>query len=517
MTRMCHEAMRADPSDIHKFRSSAMPRTAHAGRRSHSIQVPLKKSPRWFKHAPLLLLCVLSPLMNLFAEEGFTQTDPSDPIAGPQTTGADERNPSNRREKAEYDPLAGIDRNGRIPKGELPDDIKNPKRWRYVPEGRIKPGNVLQRLFVSSFVIPLVFFEQDVGAGGGVAVTDIDFRHKRRREFAGTFVTYTTERQQRYTMIWQRWLHHRELDGGGVAFEERSFIRGRAGYSKTLTRRFYGLGPDTREDDETSYTDEVAGAQFLVQKSFPDPGDDWIYQVGFIGEHHNLSKGHVSNVPSTDEIFLDLFQEADDFDIFWLSALLRYDSRDSQHSPYKGGLIEVRIDAVPWQSGGGMAVISSLEGSWALKVPSLFHDGGDSEEEHPPTDVVAFDAKMHWTEGDLPYWALPSLGGKDTLRGYIENRFTDKSAWHAAAEYRFWFVPRGVRFTDAIRIERIGGALFYDIGTVANGLGALGSADIHDSCGVSLRASLERTALFRADLGFSDEGTNFTFTYGLSF
>ena len=43
------------------------------------------------------------------------------------------------------------------------------------------------------------------------------------------------------------------------------------------------------------------------------------------------------------------------------------------------------------------------------------------------------------------------------------------------------------------------------------------SSTVHDSYGVSFRFSLERTALFRADLGFSDEGMNFTFAYGLSF
>jgi hypothetical protein len=32
-----------------------------------------------------------------------------------------------------------------------------------------------------------------------------------------------------------------------------------------------------------------------------------------------------------------------------------------------------------------------------------------------------------------------------------------------------------------------------------------------------LRFSLERTAVFRADVGFSEEGVNFTVGFGLSF
>jgi hypothetical protein len=39
-----------------------------------------------------------------------------------------------------HDPLQGMEPSGRIPKVALPDDLPNPERWRYLPEGRIKPG-----------------------------------------------------------------------------------------------------------------------------------------------------------------------------------------------------------------------------------------------------------------------------------------------------------------------------------------------------------------------------------------
>jgi outer membrane protein assembly factor BamA len=410
-----------------------------------------------------------------------------------------------------------MERNGRIPKKELPQDIKNPDRWRYIPEGRIKPGNVFDRLFVSSFIAPIVFYSQEVGAGGGISLTDIDFRQKQRREFAGIFLTHTTEGQQRYSMVWQRWLNHRNLQDGGVAFEERSFVRGAAGYAKTLTVRFFGLGPDTKADDETSYTDEVAHSRFLIQESIPDPGDNTVYRFGMSAAKHNLYRGRVSGVPSTDEEHPALFNDGNHYDILAVSGMLRYDTRDSQHSPYRGGLIALKVEGVPLQSSLTAAAITSLRGNWTIKVPGLFHNNGDENEENPPTDALALGAQVHLTQGDLPFWALPSLGGRNTLRGYIQNRFTDKAAWHASGEYRFWVIPRGFRLTDSIRIERVGLALFYDIGTVDDSFNELWSATVHDSYGTSLRFSLERTALFRADLGFSDEGTNFTFAYGLSF
>ncbi|HAS53496.1 MAG TPA: hypothetical protein DCS42_04855 [Nitrospiraceae bacterium] len=70
---------------------------------------------------------------------------------------------------------------------------------------------------------------------------------------------------------------------------------------------------------------------------------------------------------------------------------------------------------------------------------------------------------------------------------------------------------------DSIRAERLGLALFYDAGTVAPALHALTSAETYISYGLSFRFTLERMALFRADVGFSSEGTNLVVGFGNSF
>ena len=86
--------------------------------------------------------------------------------------------------KEEFDPLEGIERDGRIPYVERPGDLPNPDRWRYIPEGRIKRGNILERMFVTSFIAPFIGKSSDAGWGGGIGMGDIDFRNQRRREFA---------------------------------------------------------------------------------------------------------------------------------------------------------------------------------------------------------------------------------------------------------------------------------------------------------------------------------------------
>ena len=112
-----------------------------------------------------------------------------------------------------HNPYLGMERDGRIPKVEKATYVDRPERWRYVPEGRIKPGNFFERFLVSSFVVPLVFSNADIGTGLGLAITDIDFRKQRRREFLGGFFSYTTEEQQSYVLRWRRWLKHVDLPG----------------------------------------------------------------------------------------------------------------------------------------------------------------------------------------------------------------------------------------------------------------------------------------------------------------
>jgi len=420
---------------------------------------------------------------------------------------------------SDFDPRQGIDPNGRIPAIERPADLPNPERWRYIPEGRLKPGNVLQRFLVSSMIAPFVFYDSDVGVGFGVALVDIDFREERRREFAGAFLSYTTEGQQNYTFVWHRWIHHRELPGGGVLLEERSRLRAAGGYERSLTRRFFGIGPKTHEGDETSYRDSRGFVELGIDLALPDPGDDLVLSLGASGEWHDLGSGHVSGEPNTEEVYPALFAEADPAGLGFLHAGLRWDTRDSQINPYRGWFVAGNVDAALLQGGGDVGAVWTVSGGRVFGVPALFHDGGDPGEEHPPTDTLAVGLRTQFTSGELPFFELPSLGGSKVERGFIAGRWRDRASWVASIEHRFWLLPRGfpIPFTNMIRVERFGFALFYEAGAVAKDGAALFGSHVRSSYGFGLRASLERAAPFRVDIGFSKDGVNVSAGFGLSF
>jgi hypothetical protein len=427
----------------------------------------------------------------------------------------------------EFDPWQGIEKDGRIPKVDKPDDLTNPERWRYIPEGRLKPGNVFQRFLVSSFVAPFFFRDSDVGFGGGIAITDLDFRQQRRREFAGIFLSYTVEGQQEYKAAWRRRLHHREAPGGGIFQEERSFLKAWGGYEKSLTRRFYGLGAGTSEGDETSYSDKTAFGRFGFELALPDPGDNLVVGASIKGEWHSLGDGEVNNKPNTGDEpdsegepdFSALFARADDHKLGWLELELRYDTRDSQRMPYRGFAVGASIDSALLQTGWDLGSVFAIYGTKIVPISPLFHEGGDSEEENPPTDTLAFHLQTSTTAGDLPFYSLPKLGGSLTLRGFIAGRFRDRSMWHASAEYRFWVFTRGfpIPFTKALRVERVGLAFFGDTGSVSDDWPDLFSSRVWASAGVGLRITMERDAPFRVDVGFSSEGVEVTAGFGLSF
>ncbi len=423
--------------------------------------------------------------------------------------------------RAEFDPWQGIDKNGRIPKVDKPDDLIHPERWRYIPEGRLKPGNVFQRFLVSSFIAPFFFRDTDVGFGGGIAITDLDFREQRRREFAGLFASYTVEGQQAYRLAWRRRLHQRDAPGGGIFQEERSFLKAWMGYEKSLTRRFYGFGAKTSAGEETSYTDQTAFGRFGFELAVPDPGADWVVGASLLGEWHGLSGGRVKHRPDMEDVaaFAGIFSRADDYALGWLELELRYDTRDSQRLPYRGFAIGVNIDSAFLQTGWNVGSLFELSGTKIFPLPPLLHEGGDPDEENPPTDTLAFQLRTSTTAGDLPFYSLPSLGGSRTLRGFVAGRFRDRSMWHASAEYRFWILTRGfaIPFAKTLRVERVGLALFGDTGSVAHDWPDVFSSRVWACGGVGLRFTLERDAPFRIDVGFSGEGVEVSAGFGLSF
>ncbi len=418
---------------------------------------------------------------------------------------------------------SGQDADGRIPLQPLPAGIDERDRWRYLPPARMKVGSFIDRFGVTSYAFPIVFSEEAIGTGVGAGIVDTDFRNRGRAEIAVAFASITTEGQQQYVAAWRRNLHQVPEPRGGVFQRENANLGLQAGYSRTLTRRFFGFGPRSRFDDQTSYTDEAVESEAELQ-GHPLPGAAAV--VGVIGlriERHRLGRGRVAEHPTTPETYPDLVARADGVTSGVLRTGLAWDGRDSSANPYRGFTLGIDVDWRIDDRSHGIGAVVGGRASWIVPIPSLFHDSGAADlaakgpEENPPTDVIAVGVLVQDSRGDLPFYALPSLGGPNTLRGDLEGRYTDRAAWHASAEWRTWIMPRGFHIAGDARIERLGLAPFIDLGTVAPRLGDLPDARIHRSIGLGLRFCFERAVVLRLDVARSEDQTGVNFTAGMAF
>jgi hypothetical protein len=99
----------------------------------------------------------------------------------------------------------------------------------------------------------------------------------------------------------------------------------------------------------------------------------------------------------------------------------------------------------------------------------------------------------------VPFYLMPSLGGKNTLRGYRDYRFHDRDMEVFNAESRWGL------FTH------LDAAVFFDAGKVAPRPGDLDFSHFHTSYGAGLRVHTRESTVGRLDVGHSPEGWRVVF------
>ena len=132
-------------------------------------------------------------------------------------------------------------------------------------------------------------------------------------------------------------------------------------------------------------------------------------------------------------------------------------------------------------------------GSYAITRATFFTKGMGSSREFqrymvgwswfatlkPERLVLATNLNSTIAKGDVPFWAIPSVGaGMYGLRGYTQGRYRDKVVTTIQAELR------------GHTAGRLGANAFFGIAQVAPSLGDLGDADVLPAGGAGLRFQL---------------------------
>jgi outer membrane protein assembly factor BamA len=106
----------------------------------------------------------------------------------------------------------------------------------------------------------------------------------------------------------------------------------------------------------------------------------------------------------------------------------------------------------------------------------------------------------------VPFYLQPALGGSRVLRGFVNDRFRDRSLLALQAEYGWDLTP----FISAVA--------FYETGAVGSALRSITARDFRRDYGIGFRFGSARTVAFRTDVAFgSGEGTRLTMRFNHAF
>jgi Omp85 superfamily domain len=243
---------------------------------------------------------------------------------------------------------------------------------------------------------------------------------------------------------------------------------------------FWGLGNQSPEDQRTNYLLEDVDTTAAFETFFRG------FRAGISGGYLkiNTGPGHDNRFPSTPET-LQLGPSYKH-----VGAFFGYESLDVPSDPHKGGKYTFEVTSF----------VSSFQ-RYVIDVQRFL----------PITDVdrIGLRAETTFTHSSdpeqIPFFMLPTAGGKDTIRGFNHYRFRDLNALVLNAEYR-----RPVAsFLDAVA--------FVDAGRVFTRAADLGLRNLHPSAGFGARVKFGQRMFFGIDLGFGPEGKRLWFRSGQMF
>jgi hypothetical protein len=246
---------------------------------------------------------------------------------------------------------------------------------------------------------------------------------------------------------------------------------------------FFGLGPESRRQDDVTY-----GLQNLaVGGGVAVKPRDWLTFGGRADWLTPRISGGVRGRSIT-EVFTDAtapgLETQPDFLRYGLYADLNY--REPRGNPRRGGRYVVGYEQFDDRD-GARYTFDRVETDLQQYVP-LFSD----------RRVLALRAFASFSEAEpgrqVPFYLQRTLGGPDDLRGFRRFRFRDTNVLLLQAEYR-WEI-----FTA------MDGALFYDAGTVAADRRDLSLGELESDYGIGFRFGTVNGIFLRVEGAFGSSG-----------
>lgn len=162
---------------------------------------------------------------------------------------------------------------------------------------------------------------------------------------------------------------------------------------------------------------------------------------------------------------------------FNLGLTVGYDSRDNAAAPCSGINTMFLQKYYVGEFGSTAFLFDTYCGVW---------DGG----------VLAFDIYSEFAYSQVPWYAMPTIGGPDRMRGYYKGRYRDNNMVTAQIELRqhIW--------------EMLGAAAWVGAGNVWGSGGAFSIRHTLPNYGIGVRVKVGGSVSLRFDWGFGEKGQN---------
>jgi outer membrane protein assembly factor BamA len=268
-------------------------------------------------------------------------------------------------------------------------------------------------------------------------------------------------------------------------------------FFKESTARFFGLTQESREEDESNFTQRELAAKLLfginLRKTL-------ILSLTERYRDMEVQEGGVEDLPFIGDVFPTV-NGLEGATIWGHRLSLTYDSQDDRTTPTRGKFMQIFSEwGHVFHEGHGTPF--SRQGLQA-KAWFPFRDNGL---------VLVPNMQLQWVSGsDLPFFELSTLGGEDTLRAYGLGRFVDDNLILLNLEARIRMLT--LKIMDVTTEAEI--APFVDMGRVYSSLQNHFFYDWEVNPGFGLRLLVRPNVVGRFDVAYGREGP--AFFVGLNF
>jgi hypothetical protein len=264
------------------------------------------------------------------------------------------------------------------------------------------------------------------------------------------------------------------------------------GATHLANERFFGIGADTQPASETSFAQDIRHLTGRVIVT----GPGWLTVSGAAGTMTGRADdGRSQRVPAISTRFIGSGAPGLAVDsAFTLAALgATVDYRDVPRNPRSGGRYHVAVSR--YASSDRTAPRHSF-----TRVDVELEQHLSAWKRQRLVTLRAVAASTVADPGhDVPFYLQPTLGGSRLLRGFVTDRFRDRTMAVLQAEYGWDVTP----FLNALA--------FYEAGTVAHAWKDIGRSQLRRDYGFGFRFGSARTVAFRTDVALgSGEGPRLT-------